>query len=92
METGGAAIAGIDAGMDNLNRRVAEIGARSQRLQAISSRLNREIPDTTKLAAEETDLDITKAVTDYKMLEYAHKASLSFSGRLFSQTLLDFLR
>jgi flagellar hook-associated protein 3 FlgL len=92
LETGGAAIAGIDAGMDNLNRRVAEIGARSQRLQSISSRLNREIPDTTKLAAEETDLDITKAVTDYKMLEYAHKASLSFSGRLFSQTLLDFLR
>jgi flagellar hook-associated protein 3 FlgL len=92
LETGGAGIAGLDAGLDNLNRRVAEIGARSQRLQATSSRLNREIPDTAKLASEETDLDLTKAVTDYKMLEYAHKASLSFSGRLFSQTLLDFLR
>jgi flagellar hook-associated protein 3 FlgL len=92
LETGGAAIAGLDAGMDNLNRSVAEIGARSQRLQAVGARLNREIPDTAKLRSEETDLDLTKAITDYKMLEYAHKASLSFQGRLFSQTLLDFLR
>jgi flagellar hook-associated protein 3 FlgL len=92
LETGGAALAGIDSGLDNLNRRVAEIGARSQRLQVASARLNREIPDTAKLASEETDLDLTKAITDYKMLEYAHTASLSFSGRLFSRTLLDFLR
>jgi len=92
LETGGAALAGIDAGMDNLNRSVAEIGARSQRLQAAQGRLNREIPDTAKLASEETDLDLTKAITDYKMLEYAHTASMSFSGRLFSRTLLDFLR
>ncbi len=50
LETGGAALAGIDAGIDNLNRRVAEIGARSQRLQVVEARLNREIPDTAKLA------------------------------------------
>jgi flagellar hook-associated protein 3 FlgL len=92
MEAGGSALAAIDAGLDNLNRSVAEIGARSQRLQAVSARLNREIPDTQKLLSDEADLDMTKAITDYKMLEYAHKASLSFSGRLFSQTLLDFLR
>ncbi len=92
LETGGAALAGLDAGIDNLNRSVAEIGARSQRLQVVEARLNREIPDTTKLKSEETDLDFTKAITDYKMLEYAHKAALSFQGRLFSQTLLDFLR
>jgi len=92
LETGGAALAGLDAGLDNLNRSVAQIGARSQRLQAVAARLNREIPDTAKLRSEETDLDLTTAITEYKMLEYAHKASLSFQGRLFSQTLLDFLR
>jgi flagellar hook-associated protein 3 FlgL len=92
LETGGAALAGLDAGMENLSRRVAEIGARSERLQAAKGRLNREIPDTAKLASEESDLDLTKAITDYKMLEYAHNATLSFSGRLFSRTLLDFLR
>jgi flagellar hook-associated protein 3 FlgL len=92
METGGAALAAVDGGLENLNRSVAEIGSRSQRLQAVEARLNREIPDTQKLASEESDLDLTKAITDYKMLEYAHKASLSFSGRLLSRSLLDFLR
>ncbi len=92
LETGGAALAGLDSGIDNLNRRVAEIGARSERLQVVQARLNREIPDTAKLESDAADLDMTKAITDYKMLEYAHKAALSFAGRLFSQTLLDFLR
>jgi flagellar hook-associated protein 3 FlgL len=92
LETGGAALAGLDGGLENLNRRVAEIGARSQRLQAVEARLNREIPDTAKLASEETDLDLTKAITDYKMLDYAQKASLGFEGRLLSRSLLDFLR
>ncbi|HTX72225.1 MAG TPA: flagellar hook-associated protein 3 [Rectinemataceae bacterium] len=92
LETGGQALAGIDAGLDNLNRRVAELGARSERLQSVETRLNREIPDTTKLLADEKDLDVTKAVTDYRMLDFAHRASLGFAGRLFPQTLLDFLR
>jgi flagellar hook-associated protein 3 FlgL len=92
LETGGAALAGLDAGLDNLNRRVVELGARSERLQAVKSRLNVEIPDTTKLLANETDLDITTAATDYRMLEYAHRASLGIAGRLFPQTLLDFLK
>ena len=92
LEAGGAAIAGLDSGLDNLGRRVAEIGSRSERIQMVEARLNREIPDMTKLKSEETDLDATRAITDYKMLEYAHKATLSFQGRLFSQTLLDFLR
>jgi flagellar hook-associated protein 3 FlgL len=92
METGGSALAALDGGLENLSLRVAEIGARSQRLQAVGARLNREIPDTQKLASEEADLDLTKAITDYKMLEYAHKASLSFSGRLLTRSLLDFLR
>jgi flagellar hook-associated protein 3 FlgL len=92
LETGGLALAGIDAGLDNLNRRVTEIGSRSERLDFIASRLNKEIPDATRMLASETDLDVTKAVTDYRMLEYAHRASLGFAGRLFPQTLLDFLR
>jgi len=92
LETGGSALAGIDAGLSNLNRRVTEIGARSERLDFISSRLNQEIPDATKLLSDETDLDVTKAITDYKMMEYARQASLQFAGKLFPQTLLDFLR
>ncbi len=92
LETGGLALEGLDAGINNLNRRVAELGSRSERLQTVMARLSREIPDTTQLLSNERDLDVTQAITDYKMLEYAHKASLGFAGKLFPQTLLDFLR
>jgi flagellar hook-associated protein 3 FlgL len=92
IDTGGIALAGLDAGLGNLNRRVAELGSRSERLATVQARLAREIPDTTALLAREKDLDLTQAITDYKMLEYAHKAALGFAGRSLPQTLLDFLR
>ncbi len=91
-ETGGAALAAIDGGLQNLSRRVAEIGSRCERLESAASRLNREIPDLAKLESQEADLDMASAITDYRMLEYARNASLGLAGRLFPQTLLDFLR
>jgi len=83
---------GIDAGIDNLNRRITELGSRSERFDILQKRFDKVVPDTTTLLAKEKDLDMTQAITDYRMLEYAHKASLGFAGRLFPQTLLDFLR
>jgi flagellar hook-associated protein 3 FlgL len=92
IDTGGAALAGMDAGLDSLSRGVAQLGARYERLATAQTRLNGEIPDMAKMRSEEADLDLAEAITDYRMLEYAHQASLGFAGRLFPQTLLDFLR
>jgi flagellar hook-associated protein 3 FlgL len=92
LETGGLALAGLDSGITNLNRRITELGARSERLDAVKARLDREIPDATAQLSRETDLDLSKAITDLKMLEYAQKTSLGVAGKLFPQTLLDFLR
>jgi len=92
IETGGRVLGVLDAGLDNLNHRVAELGARTERLASTRSRLNKEIPDVTSLLSAEKDLDMTDAITDLKMLEYVHRASLQTAGRLLPQTLLDFLR
>lgn len=92
LETGGRVLATLDAGLDNLNYRVTELGARTERLAATRARLNKEIPDVTSLLASEKDLDFTEAVTDLKMLDYVHQASLQTAGRLLPKTLLDFLR
>lgn len=91
-ETGGGALAAIDGGLQNLSRRIAQIGSYCERLETTAARLNREIPDMTKLESEESDIDMTTAITDYRMLEYAHNASLALAGRLLPKTLLDFLR
>jgi flagellar hook-associated protein 3 FlgL len=92
IDVGGRALASIDAGMSNMGRRLAEAGAMVERLDAAAMRLNREIPDVTKLLADQKDLDMSQAITDFKMMEYAHTASLQMAGRVLPQTLLDFLR
>lgn len=91
-DIGGRVLASLDAGMGNLGRRLAEAGAMVERLDATAMRLNREIPDVTKLLAAGKDLDMTQAITDFKMMEYAHTAALQMAGRVLPKTLLDFLR
>lgn len=92
IEIGGKALAAIDAGMDNMNRRLAEAGAMMNRLESAALRLNKEIPDVLSLKANETDLDMAQAITDYKMMDYARQAALQMAGRVLPKTLLDFLR
>jgi len=92
IDVGGRVLASIDAGMDNMGRRLAEAGSMVERLDAAALRLNREIPDMTKLLADEKDLDMTQAITDFKMMEYARTAALQMAGRVLPKSLLDFLR
>ncbi|MBN2874971.1 MAG: hypothetical protein JXM71_07740, partial [Spirochaetales bacterium] len=92
IDVGGRVLASLDAGLENMGRRLAEAGAMVERLDAAALRLNREIPDTTKLLAAEKDLDMAQAITDFKMMEYAHTATLQMAGRVLPKTLLDFLR
>lgn len=92
IDIGGRVLASIDAGMDNMGRRLAEAGAMVERLDMAALRLNREIPDVTRLLAAEKDLDMTQAITDFKMMEYAHTATLQMAGRVLPKSLLDFLR
>ncbi|MCX7025067.1 MAG: flagellar hook-associated protein 3 [Spirochaetes bacterium] len=92
IEVGGRVMASVDAAMDNLNLRVAEFGARSERLEQTRARLNKEIPDVVKLQAEAADLDMAQAIMDLRMAEYAKNAALGTAGRVLPVTLLDFLR
>jgi flagellar hook-associated protein 3 FlgL len=89
---GGQGLAGVDAALGSLERRVAELGSQTERLAMTSARLNREIPDVTAQLAGEKDLDLTQAVIEMKTLERTHQASLQVSGNLFPKTLLDFLQ
>jgi phage-related minor tail protein len=44
------------------------------------------------LQAAGFNIDMTKAITDLKMLEYTHKAAMQTAARILQPTLLDFLR
>ena len=89
---GGSSLKGLTLGQDNLISSIASLGSHDERLQTVKDRLNSEIPQTIAMNSNEVDLDMTKAITDLKMLEYTQKAAMQVAGRILQPTLLDFLR
>lgn len=91
-QIGGSGIRGIDNAISSLTTSLAELGARDERLQIAGKRLDYVTTETTGKLSNELDLDVAKAVTDLKMLEYTHKAALQTAARVLRPTLLDFMR
>lgn len=90
-EIAGGGIRGVDDALNNLIHVRADIGAEDRRLEETFSRLTYEIPIFTNLNSQEVDIDITEAITNLKMLEYAHEAALATAGRVLRMSLLDYL-
>ena len=89
---GGDGLRGIDDAIEALTAHLAEIGSKDARLQVTERRLEYERPEYISFLAKESDLDITEAITDLKMLEHVHQAATGTAARIIRPTLLDFLR
>jgi len=89
---GSQGIAGMDLSLGNLTMRVAEIGSRQERVEAVWQRLNREIPDVQSYITREIGVNMMEAATNLSMMDLAHRASLQTAARLLPVSLLDFLR
>ncbi len=92
LNIGGSGLKGITIAQNNLIGQIARLGSTEERLKTVQDRLAYEIPEVQERNSKETDIDMTKAITDLKMLEYTHKAALQTAGRILQPTLLDFLR
>lgn len=89
---GGRVLGSLDAGMSNLVTRLSENGSNYERAMLNVTRNSQTALNVTKMISREGDLDFTKAVTDMKMLDYVHQASLSVAGKMYSSTLLNYMR
>ncbi len=89
---GGRVLGSLDGALDNLTSRLAGLGSKYERTEATVSRIATQTLNVTAAESREADIDFTKAVTDLKMYEYTHQASLSTAGKLYSHTLLDYVR
>lgn len=89
---GSRVLGSLDAGIDNLATRLSDIGSRYERTKATIARLEVQQINTTAAESREADIDFTKAVTDLKMYELAQQATLSTAGKLYSNTLLNYMR
>lgn len=89
---GGRVLGGLDMGIDNLVTRLAKSGSEYERAQLNVQRSSKLALDVTNMISREGDLDFTKAVTDMKMYEYTNQATLSQAGKMYSSTLLNYMR
>jgi len=89
---GSQGIAGMDLSIGNLTTRMADIGARQERVETVWQRINREIPNVQTSLARVSSVNMTNAVTDLKMLDLAHRATLQTAAKILPVTFLDFLR
>jgi flagellar hook-associated protein 3 FlgL len=89
---GSQGIGGMDLAINNMASRIADIGSRQERAETVWQRLNREIPDMAANLSRVAAIDMASAITDLRMMEYAHRASLQVAARVLPTTLLDFLR
>ncbi len=92
LEIGGSGLKGVDTAMNNLLTSMAELGAKDERLETVGQRLAYEMPQMVARNSREVDLDLAEAITELKMLEYTHKATLQTAARILQPTLLDFMR
>lgn len=92
LDVGGSALRGIDSGLQNLLGNLGKLGAESERLTLTYKRTQSEIPDVTGQNSQLVDIDMSKAITDLKMMEYTHLAAIQTAAKILPPTLLDFLR
>ncbi len=89
---GGRVLGALDQGIDSLVTRIAKSGSEYERAQLNATRSSKLALDVTNMVSREGDLDFTKAVTDMKMLDYTNQATLSQAGKMYSSTLLNYMK
>ena len=89
---GGRVLGALDLGIDSLVSRLAKSGAEYERAQLNATRSSKLALDVTQQASREGDLDFTKAITDLKMLDYTNQATLSQAAKMYSSTLLNYMK
>lgn len=89
---GGRALQGIDSGISSLVNRLAQSGSEYERLEKDIVRQSAVALNVNAQISREGDLDLTKAITDEKMLEQAQNATLHTAGKMYSSSLLNYMR
>ena len=85
-------LAAIDLAMDTLMAARAEVGAKTNRLEAAQGRQDLLQVNLKNLRSKAEDSDLVEAISKFSVQETVYKASLEVSGRAIQPSLLDFLR
>lgn len=82
----------IDAGIDRLLTTQAQVGARGNRVDAVTTRIQDSNVELQSMLSKIEDTDYAEIMTKFVSEQSVYQASLMVSSRLFQQSLMDFLR
>jgi flagellar hook-associated protein 3 FlgL len=82
----------LDKTMDTMAGERSELGARSNRLDMVETRIDQQNVLANQVLSDNEDADIEKVIMDLTTQESVHRAALSVGSRIIQPTLMDFLR
>lgn len=85
-------IAKMDENINNVLRIRADVGARLNRVELTSNRLDNDAINFVQLMSANEDVDMAETIINLKNEENVYRASLAGGARIIMPTLVDFLR
>ncbi len=89
---GNEALQKMDQSIDHLFEQLAQIGARTNRLEAMDSTLFSENLFLQEVRSKIEDIDLAYVITEFTMQENAYRAALATAQKMLQPTLVDYLR
>lgn len=83
---------GLQTSFDRLTDALAVVGARKNRLDSIQGRMEDSKLENTKMLSKIEDVDFAEILTKLKSEEAVYQAGLSATSKLFTSSLVDYLR
>ena len=81
----------LDKVINSINSERADLGAKSNRLEMVESRIDAQEIMANKVLSDNEDVDMELAITQLSVQESVHNAALSVGARLIQTSLIDFL-
>lgn len=82
----------LDTEINNQLEVRAEVGARVNRLDLATNRMDSDKVNLTGLLSKTEDVDVAQLITQLKVQESVYNSSLAAGARIVQPTLMDFLR
>lgn len=82
----------VDDHLDNLLSVIADVGAKTNRLEFIENRIDDNNIVMTEILSKVQDIDYAEVTIKFKSLESIYRASLSVGAKVIQPTLVDFIQ
>ncbi|MEJ8302698.1 flagellar hook-associated protein FlgL [Saccharibacillus sacchari] len=87
-----AEMSGVESRTNKMLAARSEVGARTNRVELVNSRLLDQEQNTTTLLSKTEDLDVAEALIKATSAQTVYEAALKSSANIMSSSLIDFMR